>query len=153
KGCRDRVPCSSGPRARPGYSRGQPHGALAADERAVSCTDVYGGSLMESVLVTGASRGIGAGIASRLAGKGFNLVLWARTGSDLDAVASECRSHGVTVSTAAVDVSDPDSVASAGAAALDGVDALRGCVINAGAATFGKLSDFSTDEWRAVIGT
>lgn len=108
---------------------------------------------MESVLVTGASRGIGAGIANRLASKGFNLVLWARTGSELNNVASECRSHGVTVNTAAVDVSDPGSVANAGAAALDGVDSLRGCVINAGAATFGKLSDFSTDEWRAVIGT
>lgn len=108
---------------------------------------------MESVLITGASRGIGAGIAKRLAGEGFNLVLWARAASELEDVAHDCRASGVTVDVAVVDVSDPDSVATAGAASLDGIDGLRGCVINAGSATFGRLTDFSTDEWRAVVGT
>lgn len=108
---------------------------------------------MDWVLVTGASRGIGAGVAKRLASKGFNLVLWARTPLELDNVARACRSYGVTVNTALVDVSDSDSVTNAGAASLEGVDALRGCIVNAGSATFGKLSTFPTHEWRGVIGT
>lgn len=108
---------------------------------------------MERVLVTGASRGIGAGVATRLARKGFDLVLWARTQSELDAVASECRSHGVAVDTATVDVADPDAVASAAASSLQDIDGLRGCVVNAGSATFGRLSAYSTEEWRTVIGT
>ena len=108
---------------------------------------------MEWVLITGASRGIGAGIAKRLAAKGFNLVLWARTAPDLDAIARDCRSLGASVKVAAVDVSNPDSVATAGEATLSGLEGLRGCIINAGSATFGSLSDFSNDAWRAVIAT
>jgi|CXWL01.1.fsa_nt_gi 3-oxoacyl-[acyl-carrier protein] reductase len=106
---------------------------------------------MDWVLITGASRGIGAGIAKKLAGAGFNLILWARNESDLTAVASECRALGVTAKVACVDVSNADSVASAGAATLGDMDSLRGCVINAGAATFDKISRFSNDAWRDVI--
>lgn len=108
---------------------------------------------MEWVLITGASRGIGAGIAKRLAEKGLNLILWARTLSDLDDVARDCRSLGVAVKVAAVDVSDPESVATAGENTLNGIESLRGCIINAGSATFGSLSNFSNDAWRAVIAT
>lgn len=108
---------------------------------------------MEWVLITGASRGIGAGVAKRLARKGFNLVLWARTAADLDIVASECTSLGTTVRCTSLDVSDPQAVATAGAVALEGIDSLRGCVLNAGSATFGSLATFSTEAWRDVLAT
>lgn len=108
---------------------------------------------MEWVLVTGASRGIGAGIARRLARNGFNLVLWARTEADLRGVADDCRALGVEVRMAPVDVSDPDSVATSGGSALVGIESLRGCVVNAGSATFGNLRNLSNDAWRATIAT
>jgi len=108
---------------------------------------------MEWVLITGASRGIGAGIARKLARKGFNLVLWSRTESDLDDVAGDCRLLDVKVRVATVDVSNPTSVAIAGKTTLDGIENLRGCVLNAGAATFDDLSHFSDDAWRAIIAT
>lgn len=108
---------------------------------------------MESVLITGASRGIGAGIARRLAANGFNLVLWARAESDLKEIANECSALGVSVRTAVVDVSNSDTVTTAGAASLEGIDGLRGCVVNAGTAAFDRLSDLSTDDWRETLGT
>jgi 3-oxoacyl-[acyl-carrier protein] reductase len=108
---------------------------------------------MDWVLITGASRGIGAGVAKRLASKGLNLVLWSRTESELEQVAKDCRSLGAIVNTAVVDVADSDSVTTSGVASLDGIEVLRGCIINAGSATFGNVPAFSTEEWRAVIGT
>jgi 3-oxoacyl-[acyl-carrier protein] reductase len=56
-------------------------------------------------LVTGGGRGIGAGIARALAGDGWDVVVAARSGGQVEAVASEIGGEGVQV-----DVSDRDSV-------------------------------------------
>jgi NADP-dependent 3-hydroxy acid dehydrogenase YdfG len=106
---------------------------------------------VEWVLITGASRGIGAGAAERLAAAGFNLVLWARSATDLQSVAGRCEAAGASVRWAAVDVADPESVNRAGLDSLSGIDSLRGCVLNAGGATFGPLSEFTAEAWRSVI--
>jgi uncharacterized protein len=59
-------------------------------------------------LITGASAGIGAQFARRLAGKGLNTILVARRQPLLDALASEIqRDHGVEATTLAVDLSEP----------------------------------------------
>src|SRR5437868_1464710 len=57
------------------------------------------------VLVTGGGRGIGAGIARALAGDGWEVVVAARSDSQVDAVATEVGGEGVQV-----DVSDRASV-------------------------------------------
>jgi short-subunit dehydrogenase len=49
------------------------------------------------VVITGASRGIGAELARQLAALGANLTLAARDSSALETVASECRRLGATV--------------------------------------------------------
>ena len=56
-------------------------------------------------LVTGGGRGIGAGIARALAGDGWDVVVGARSGGQVQAVASEIGGEWVQV-----DVSDRDSV-------------------------------------------
>ena len=56
-------------------------------------------------LVTGGGRGIGAGIARALAGDGWDVVVAARSGAQVEAVASEIGGTGVEV-----DVSDRASV-------------------------------------------
>lgn len=43
------------------------------------------------IVVTGASRGIGAAIARSLAGPQTGLILWASQEESLDAIAQECR--------------------------------------------------------------
>ena len=67
------------------------------------------------VIVTGASRGIGAGIAERLAAAGADLVITARTVDRHDHLAGSlnetlelCRRHGARVEVIAADLSDPE---------------------------------------------
>jgi short-subunit dehydrogenase len=63
-------------------------------------------------LVTGASTGIGAVYADRLAKRGYNLILIARDKSKLDEVASRIRNAtGVTVETESADLAAPEGVA------------------------------------------
>lgn len=105
-------------------------------------------------LVTGASSGIGAAIARRLAGDGCNLVLWARRADRLADLAAELTAaHHITVGTAQVDVRDRDVVNDAAAALLAGAvpDIL---VNNAGlAAGLAKLQDGDPDDWDRMIDT
>lgn len=60
------------------------------------------------ILVTGASRGLGAMLAGRLADDGAELVLTARGGGALDEVAHALRSRGARVTAVAGDVADEE---------------------------------------------
>ena len=46
------------------------------------------------IVITGASKGIGAELARQLAAKGAKLVLAARDAKELDAVAQQCKAAG-----------------------------------------------------------
>jgi NADP-dependent 3-hydroxy acid dehydrogenase YdfG len=105
------------------------------------------------VLITGASRGIGAACAAALAKARFDVVLWARSEPDLHATRDVCASHGVDARAAVVDVSDPQSVFGPGAASLAGLNSLRGCILNAGVGIWGNVTDFSVQDWRSVVAT
>jgi short-subunit dehydrogenase len=54
-------------------------------------TAARAGTPGRSALVTGASRGIGLGIARHLARRGYGLIITSRTASDLDLVAEDLR--------------------------------------------------------------
>ena len=64
-------------------------------------------------LVTGAGRGIGKSISSRLAFLGATVVLCARSGTELDALAHEIASRGGRAVPLVCDVSDLRSVENA----------------------------------------
>jgi short-subunit dehydrogenase len=70
--------------------------------------DIWRGT---TVLITGASRGIGAAFADELAGRGADLVLVARNAADLEAVAARARARGVRVEVILSDLSMPEAPA------------------------------------------
>jgi short-subunit dehydrogenase len=103
----------------------------------------------KTIIITGASDGIGAELARQLAVPGAQLVLAARGQDKLDAVAGECTQAGAQVLAVRTDVSveaDCKALINACVAKFGGVDAL---VNNAGVsmhAWFEDITDFSTFE-------
>ena len=65
----------------------------------------------KSILITGASSGIGAALAKAYAGTGVRLALGGRDAARLGTSANECRVIGARVDTALVDVTDRAAMA------------------------------------------
>ncbi len=63
-----------------------------------------------SLVISGASRGLGAALALRFAARGVTLRLVARGQTGLDGVANCCRARGAAVDVAAIDVRDADAL-------------------------------------------
>jgi short-subunit dehydrogenase len=66
---------------------------------------------LKSILITGASAGLGAALAEAYAAPGRVLALVARNPDRLSAVATRCRARGAEVFTRCLDVTDTDALA------------------------------------------
>jgi short-subunit dehydrogenase len=84
-----------------------------------------------SILITGASNGIGAALAIDYAASGIFLALTGRNAERLEAVARQCRERGAGVQTAAIDVTDGPAL-QAWIGAVDDEHPLDLVVANAG---------------------
>ena len=104
----------------------------------------------QSVLVTGASSGIGEETAVFLAHKGFRVFAAARRVDQLNELSALGAGR---ITPLAIDVTDEASIAAAmNAIAGEGVT-LYGLVNNAGASAMGPLERMPPEEWRSVFET
>ncbi|MBW8296337.1 SDR family oxidoreductase [Sphingopyxis sp.] len=103
------------------------------------------------VLITGASSGIGAGIARELGKAGAKLVLGARRVDRLEALAEEIRSDGGEVLTRCLDVTDRHDVAVFAAAARVAFGRVDVIVNNAGIMPLSPMASLKVDEWDRMI--
>jgi 3-oxoacyl-[acyl-carrier protein] reductase len=106
-----------------------------------------------SVIVTGASKGIGKGIARVFATKGARVLVVARNIGPAEAMANEIRAAGGKASALAADVSswpDAQRIAAEATAQFGGIDIL--CA-NAGIFPAAKLHELTPEAWDEVLGT
>jgi len=99
-------------------------------------------------LVTGGSRGIGAGIVRELAREGVKVVFCARSSPAMDELEAEVRGSGGTCLAMAVDVFDSLAIKAAvdtAAANWGGLDILVNNV--GGAIRFGGFEDLADEDW------
>ena len=104
-------------------------------------------------LITGSSSGIGLALARSLGQAGATLILNGRNADKLQAAAQLLRAEGLSVSTAAFDVTDADAV-------RQGIDAIEKdmgsidiLVNNAGMQIRGPLHDFADTDWHTLMRT
>ena len=107
----------------------------------------------KSAIVTGASKGIGKGIARVFARHGARVLVVARHLEAAEATADEIRTAGGKASAFAADVRDLAGMAAAAAAAAERHGGLDILCANAGIFPQAKLEAMTPDQWDEVIGT
>ena len=106
---------------------------------------------MPTALITGASRGLGRRTAEKLARKGWDLLLVARSFDQLESLATELRSHGVSVVVAALDLTDQAAVVPTLQSLLSGQEPPKLLINNAGAAYTGDLVSMPLERWNWLM--
>ncbi|MPZ53548.1 MAG: SDR family oxidoreductase [Acidimicrobiia bacterium] len=104
------------------------------------------------VMVTGASRGIGAAIALGCADAGADLIVGYETGeSGAAETVKGVEERGRSAVALEADVTEPDQVATMVESALSEFGRIDALVNNAGIMPESKISDMALAEWRRVI--
>ena len=104
---------------------------------------------MKHILISGGSRGIGAALVKGFAADGHRVTfLYQNNAEAAEAVAAECGALAIRC-----DVSDPDAVREAVAAARAELGAIDTLVNNAGVSHIGLSRDLTDAQWLRVVNT
>ena len=106
----------------------------------------------ETVLVTGASRGIGRAVAELFAARGYNvLVNYCKSSDDANMIFRQLNEKGLSVDIYRADVSSKCQVFEMIDYCVDRFGSIDVLVNNAGVSYYNLLQDISEEEWRAII--
>ena len=103
------------------------------------------------VVVTGAGRGLGLGIASRFAAEGASVVLLDRDAAVVEVAAELARTTGSTLLGLACDVTDEAQVAACFADVDERFGRLDVLVNNAGTITISTFEELTLEAWNTVL--
>ncbi|WP_306717026.1 SDR family oxidoreductase [Burkholderia dolosa] len=105
----------------------------------------------KTILITGASSGIGEGAARLLAAQGHRVVIGARRTDRLARLAESIEASGGIVRYRELDVTSADDVAAFARFALDAFGRIDVLINNAGVMPLSPLNALKLDEWNRMI--
>jgi NADP-dependent 3-hydroxy acid dehydrogenase YdfG len=105
------------------------------------------------VIVTGASKGIGRGIARILGARGCVLGLTARSVELLSQLEEEIRAEGGVATSAACDLRDAEKTEQAISKLIEELEGVDGLINNAGVVVRKDAASLSIEEWRSMVDT
>lgn len=106
-----------------------------------------------TVLITGASQGIGRATAMLFASHGYRVVLAARQPDRLQALAQELRDLHHAAIAIPTDVQDPEQVKMLIEKAIDAFGAIDVLINNAGVYLSGPVEEFTLADWHTALDT
>ncbi|WP_330231472.1 SDR family oxidoreductase [Nocardia sp. NBC_00508] len=107
---------------------------------------------MKSALVTGATRGIGLGVASRLAAQGYDLTITARDRESLAVVADRLRAEGARdVASVAIDLAAEDAAEALAGTHENRYGGMNALILNAGVGTAGRIEDYPIGRYHKTV--
>jgi short-subunit dehydrogenase len=107
--------------------------------------------MTKSVLITGASRGLGEGLARQFAARGYSLALTARKLEDLEKLKVDLETQSPRIITRSLDVAEFDTIPGVlrdCAGELGGLDIV---IVNAGVAFMARIGEGKFDQMRTTI--
>lgn len=105
----------------------------------------------KTAIVTGSTRGIGAGIARRFADEGASVVVTGRSTDDGEAVATDIRERGGEATFVRADLRDANDVETLVDAAVTRYGPIHVVVNNAAAWRHGPIEERSIADWEVVM--
>lgn len=107
--------------------------------------------MTRSVLITGASRGLGEGLARQFAARGYKLALTARRLESLEPLKLELQAQAPQICVRALDVADSDSIAGVLRECAEELDGLDIVIANAGVAMAASGGEGQFGKMRTTI--
>lgn len=108
-------------------------------------------SIDKVILITGASSGIGEGIARELGTAGATLMLGARRTERLEVIAEQINAAGGNAQWCRLDVTDQADVAAFADAARERWGRVDVIINNAGIMPLSPMASMKTDEWNSMV--